>query len=85
MATIVELDTKQIAAAIPNECDTELGELMSMLSRYAWRRRLSPDVDTTCIFVEDDFHYVLPLPADRALLRIDTPFEYRPFVSAAWA
>ena len=55
-----ELDAEQVAAAIPDQRDTELAELMSMLSGYPWRRRLALDVDTARVLVEDDFHYNLP-------------------------
>ena len=55
----VELDAEQFAMTVPDHCDAELAELVSVLSCYARRRTLALDVDTAGIFVEDDFH-VMP-------------------------
>jgi len=83
-----ELNTEQFTMAIPDQCDTELAELVSVLRLYAWRRRLALDVDTACVLIEDDFHQrFLPRPrssASRPLLVIDSLLVHRPFVSEAW-
>src|SRR6476659_11395996 len=49
-----------MAATIPDHGDAELVELVSLLGLNARRRRLTLDIDTASVLVEDDFHYDLP-------------------------